>query len=264
MTEGLTPEQIAEIEARMRDRAFSESGFLGPGESLTARIADDARTLAQRGITHAQVAARLETLVARRARAWALARRQRRMIVDPVQVEPGFSVQSLRFMGYQDCPWAAAGCPSTDSTHEVHNARLGRSLTFSGLMPHLVRDHRFFEGIDRPYRLDPIDAIEVLEISPATSGEPDWQLEAVYPIEAFSNDPRRPLDVQAFGAPRSPAPGVLVWRCAGERVLVETTAACSEGGIVLDDAILELLIVPGRMVFGPLRLQRYLECVGFA
>ena len=106
------------------------------------------------------------------------------------------------YLGYQSCPWTmlrrpycAAEAPWPMQTRYADSVRiqspvLGSSLpctsgvTFrhgdrdflvvdrnrrtylrgSGLMPHLIREHRFFEGEHSPYRLDPQRAARVLQL----------------------------------------------------------------------------------------------------
>lgn len=80
------------------------------------------------------------------------------------------------------------------------------------------------------------------------------QDDVVRPIEGFSTDPGA-LDVEVIGHPISPAPGVLVWRCAGDRVLVEAGPSCTVRQIDVG-GICQLMLVPGRMIFGPPRSGR--------
>ncbi|HET7225716.1 MAG TPA: hypothetical protein VFK69_08355 [Candidatus Eisenbacteria bacterium] len=75
--------------------------------------------------------------------------------------------------------------------------------------------------------------------------------DALRPLEAFTDD-LDGLAVEVSGPPTSPAPGVLVWRCPGDRVLVEAGPSCTVREIDVDGAC-ALLLVPGRMLFGPPR-----------
>jgi Flp pilus assembly protein TadD len=117
-----------------------------------------------------------------------------------VMVDDGIQVFLQVYLGYQSCPWTmlrrpycAAEPPWPMQTRYAESVRiqspeLGRALpctrgvTFrhgdrdflavdrrrrtylrgSGLMPHLIREHRFFEGERSPYRLDPERAARVL------------------------------------------------------------------------------------------------------
>jgi len=71
----------------------------------------------------------------------------------------------------------------------------------------------------------------------------------VRPIEGFSDDPAG-LDVEVIGDPTSPAPGVLAWRCPGDRVLIEAGPSCTVREVDVG-GVCRLMLVPGRMLFGP-------------
>ena len=71
----------------------------------------------------------------------------------------------------------------------------------------------------------------------------------VRPLEGFTDD-LEGLVVEVIGGPTSPAPGVLVWRCPDDRVLVEAGPSCTVREIDVD-GVCALLLVPGRMLFGP-------------
>jgi hypothetical protein len=46
----------------------------------------------------------------------------------------------------------------------VVNKHLGKEVVFTDLHIHFVRDHGFYEGQGSPFRLEPEDLIEVLEV----------------------------------------------------------------------------------------------------
>ncbi len=82
--------------------------------------------------------------------------------------ETGYSVEgSLQvffttYRGFQLCPWYG------DSTWGyfdflILNRQSGKYITGPGLIVHLIREHQFFEGSESPYRVEPINAIRVLE-----------------------------------------------------------------------------------------------------
>ena len=59
----MLPEQIAEVEVRMRDPEFSDDCFLGASESLPELVRADADVLRELGITHRRIARRIEAIV---------------------------------------------------------------------------------------------------------------------------------------------------------------------------------------------------------
>lgn len=115
----------------------------------------------------------------------------------------GLQVFLKVYLGYQSCPWTmlrrpycaaeppcpmevscvksvrmlspvvGAARPCTDGVTFRHGDRdflildRGRRnyLRGSGLLPHLIREHRFFEGEHSPYRLDPTRAARVLGLT---------------------------------------------------------------------------------------------------
>jgi hypothetical protein len=212
--ESLTADQIARIETTMRDRHFSESGFLGPDESLVERIRLDGEELRRYGVTYEQIADRLEAIAGRAERARSLQARsiehqhRREVALKPfydalsrastlqetgaiaesmldwwheqertlerVTVEDRYEVDMDSYAGWQDCPFDPADpstgffrtCGQADTDVTVRRVADGSTLFFSKLLIHLVREHHFFEGKGLRYRLEPGEAIRVLDIRP--------------------------------------------------------------------------------------------------
>jgi hypothetical protein len=90
-----------------------------------------------------------------------------------VRVAERFDVTLLHYAGWQECPWRGLG-PRTCGRREVHeysstdweitNRLTGRHLAGPGLIVHLIEAHGFFEGRESPYRVDPRELAEVLEL----------------------------------------------------------------------------------------------------
>jgi hypothetical protein len=145
-----------ELEARLRPGGFSQLGFLGPGERFEEVVARDAARLAQLGVSYDDLAGRLEAVLERgeenRGR-W-------------VRAEGRLLVHVRVWKGFQLCPWSVdpQGGQCTADHGGVRFASLdwrirknlwGRAVGGPGLIVHLIRAHRFFEGIASPYRVDP-------------------------------------------------------------------------------------------------------------
>ncbi len=145
----LTESEIARVEARLRPRQSSMIGFLGQNESLKEVIYQDAETLEQLGLTHKQVADKLEYLV-----------------TNP-RDSHGFKVESMTYRGSQQDPfqegWSMS--PHSNADFTVINSD-GEAVSFPGLVIKLIRDYQFFEGKETSYRLDPDEAVRVLQIKP--------------------------------------------------------------------------------------------------
>jgi hypothetical protein len=146
----LTDAQIFEIEERLRPMRSSYSGFLGPNESLKTVVREDAKTLQRLGITHEQIANKLEYLV---------------------QNSPGddrVSIQVHRTKGIQEDPFQNSRTPGTYANLDIFikNKRTNEEIYLGGPNIGLIRNYQFFEGKEVKYRLDPETAIRVLELKP--------------------------------------------------------------------------------------------------
>lgn len=174
----LSPEQIEQIEQNAQKGGFSVSGFLNSGERLKNIIERDDQTLKRLGITHAQIADRLESIIGK-------AKRLEQLGLAPV-VEDSFVVLETGFFGIQDCPFINPnGEPCQNYTsydYSIENVNNGISITFSGLIMHLVRDHHFFEG-SVSYRLDPEQVIKALDIQPGQDYSPKYVTEKIWRLE---------------------------------------------------------------------------------
>jgi hypothetical protein len=146
----------------MRPGEFSQAGFLGEHERLEEVLARDARTLEEAKLLPDELADALERLLD----AAEDARRR------SARVDGEFDVSVEVFTGFQICPWApsphsgqcAAGGGVRHASVEwrVRNRRTGEELRGPGLIVHLIRAHRFFEGFESPHRVDPLALARVL------------------------------------------------------------------------------------------------------
>jgi len=193
----LTANEVRLVELRMRPGAVSQAGFLDPTESLVAVTRSDDTTLRALGVTHSQVASRIQRLI---GKAKATVERQvklqepgtaeiRRIIAaynmlgedprsDSEKRGPGirvdeFEVWSHLYNGWQGCPFFLDGdvgrlstadtCGDSDRDWIVRNTVLNDEIFFSELIIHLLRHHQFCEG-HTEYRLDPARTVRVLRI----------------------------------------------------------------------------------------------------
>jgi hypothetical protein len=155
---------LAEVEARMRPGRFSQLGFLGPDERLEDVLARDARAVAEHGLTFATLARALERLVAAAEAARGLA----------VHIAPHFETVITAYKGLQMCPWspdphhaqcsAGSGVRYASLEWRIRNLRTNHVMSGPGLAVHLIRDHHFCEGVQSPYRVDPLELAHLLEV----------------------------------------------------------------------------------------------------
>lgn len=196
----LTPSELARVEAWMRPGQASTLGFLSPEQSLMSLVEEDSATLARIGVTHERIANRLAFLMDRSS--WTSSVRTRWCaLLDR------FRVHRIHYAGYQRCAFSEGprDCGRCSSEYEILNLATGESFWATGLHPHLIGEHRFFEG--GSYRLDPEQAARVLELSP---GESDLIAKTVTVESAW-----------LFGSCRCEWHGYL-WRADDVRELMET------------------------------------------
>lgn len=188
---------LVRTERRMRPGGSSRTGFLSPSESLDSVIQRDLVTLRSKSISPEQVGDRLESIIGQahrlvelgrlglvrldRGAAWALNNGKG----PGVRVEGRYRVLARQWRGSQECPFEdslgnvceAASYSSAD--YKIDNLATGEQVRFPGLIIHLARDHHFFEG-NVPYRLDPGDAVEGLELQIKRSYRPVWSDEMLW------------------------------------------------------------------------------------
>jgi len=180
MGESLT---ITELEARMRPGAYSGLGFLGLDESLEEVVRRDDKTLRDAGITHEQIADAIWRLIdepfhqPHNSRALHIPDLYNPESIPHFDldhlpgVEEGYLVGhhhqifGVHSKGIQECPW---GCEKHGGSYDflILNRMTGEYFTGPSMIVGLIRDHHFFEGTGTPYRVDPLKAMRVLELTP--------------------------------------------------------------------------------------------------
>lgn len=144
------------IEESLKPGKRSGFGFLGEEESFAEIVSNDSQTLDECGIQHSDISSRLQYFVDKAS----LVDYTREG--DYVIIDGKYKLTVISWLGYQNCPWDDG--EKTDKAYFIKNTESGKSISFSGLIPHLVTEHRFFEGKGTSYRLDPLEAILVLDI----------------------------------------------------------------------------------------------------
>jgi hypothetical protein len=146
-------EDIEEVERRMQPGAWDGPGFLRPGTSLPAVIAEDAESARVLGLDPGTIGRRLGEL---------LDEGEGSDLGRPAIVGP-FQVEIVRGRGFLTCPWAPdefGPCPVGLGGGAAANRftiadEAGRRLDGYELSAHLIRDHGFFGGPGSRYRLEP-------------------------------------------------------------------------------------------------------------
>ena len=170
-----------ELLRRLRQKTYSDDGFLGEGLDLKQVIAEDMATIGAMGITYQQLADRIQYITGRAdhlCNEWDLANKRKESIWDRIKegfiVDKDWKVTWVSYCGYQDCPWGCEGREAlSDSDYTVTRISTGKSVFFSELHPHLMAKHSFCEA-GTPYRLDPKEAAAVLGVEPGVNYSPSY------------------------------------------------------------------------------------------
>ncbi len=144
--------QLDTVEVRMRSGAIVREGFLGSDRRSLSEILDEDQNAVNRlGVTHAQIADRMERFC----------EEGKSGLGTTVRVDEDFevSVQSVR--GSLPCPWGHKGLYPKLNVH-VRNRRTGRTMLWTGMQIHLIREHGFYQGRGSGFRIEPQDAVEIL------------------------------------------------------------------------------------------------------
>ena len=147
--------QLQQAQERMKPGVITRDGFLGNDRrNLIDMLIEDDAEVKRRSLTHQEIAHRMIELRDAGLRG----------LGEFIEVQPHFEVRVDSVRGKLPCPFGDPGVfPKTNVT--VRNLALGRELTFTDLHVHLVYAHGFYEGHGSPFRLDPLELIDVLEVT---------------------------------------------------------------------------------------------------
>ena len=181
-----------ELEEILRGKTLV--GYLGPNESLYDVKEEDYKTLQRRGVTYEQIAGSLESIIQGVNNSIG----QEKPKKSRVLMDKNYSaVEDRNLAAYEIeierkeaavCPWSQLfqeypelscsygkheGRYEAQENYEftVKNLNLKKSFRFYSISPHLIREHKFFEGkktklkliyTRNPYRVEPEEASEVL------------------------------------------------------------------------------------------------------
>ncbi len=137
-----------------------QAGVLAPYQFLgddTRNIADiihaDNLTVTQLETTHATIVARMKYF----------AQSGKKSIGHEVVVDECYRVVAEEHKGSVPCPFAD-NYQARKSVIHVTNLVLQRSVYYTDLNIHMIEEHQFYEGIGAPYRVDPRDVVEILNV----------------------------------------------------------------------------------------------------
>ena len=146
--------ELQSIQEKMQPGSLSAKGFLGDDtRSLADILAGDHTTLERLGISHSTFADRLRYFTAGGISG----------LGSSVIVDGTFEVTVEEFKGSVPCPFSDHFHAVKRNTRVI-NLATGRSFYWSELNVHMIEAHGFYEGKGSFFRVDPIEAVEILEI----------------------------------------------------------------------------------------------------
>ena len=148
--------QMKKIQEQLQPGVITRDGFLGKDRrNLVDILEDDDAKVKRMKLTHRQIAYRMLEL--RNA--------GMRGLGDFISVEPHYEIRVDSVRGKLPCPFGDPGIlPKTNIT--VRNLKKDREIIFTDLHIHLIGSHGFYEGKGSPFRLEPADLADILEIKP--------------------------------------------------------------------------------------------------
>lgn len=143
-----------QIQEQMRPGIITLDGFLGTDtRNLAEILADDEGRVQRRDKTHAQIAKRMQHF-----RDLGMCGLGEFMRIDEV-----FDVRVDSVRGLLPSPFGGPGMYGKVNTTVV-NKQMGKQITFTDLHIHFIEDHGFYEGAGSPFRLEPEELIDILEV----------------------------------------------------------------------------------------------------
>lgn len=154
------------IQRRMAPGVITLDGFLGDDSRTLTEIIDwDDREVKRLGVTHTDIVTRMAEL--REA--------GRRGLGNCVSVPPNFEVRVESVRGKLPCPFGHPGLIRKTFTI-VRNLAADKTITFTDINMHMIGEHCFYEGKGGPFRLDPAELVEVLEVHRSDQPDPQDQV----------------------------------------------------------------------------------------
>ena len=148
-----TPE-FDKIQQQMRKGVITLDGFLGDdSRKLIDIIASDMLTIRKLNTNCEEIAKRM--LYFKEAGISGLG--------EFITVDEKFEVKVDSVRGLLPSPFGGKGMYGKINT-TVTNKEIGKTVVYTDLHIHFIADHGFFEGKGSPFRLEPEDLIEILEV----------------------------------------------------------------------------------------------------
>ncbi len=146
--------QLQKIQENMKPGVLSLHGFLGTDRrSLVEILEDDAARVRRLKTDHETIAERMRYFRDRGEEG----------LGEFITIDGHFEVRVETVRGKIPSPFGGPGLYAKTNT-TVRNLEVKKEVTYTDVNIHLVRDHGFYEGKGSPFRTDPEQLVEVLEI----------------------------------------------------------------------------------------------------
>lgn len=151
-----TPE-LDRVQAKMQPGVLTLKGFLGnDSRKLADILIDDQQSINRLQITPEQIASRLHQLADLGAD----------LMEEEILVEKRYRIKVRDDRGKIPSPWSDGLFEKGDV--DLTDTVTGKTLKWNKLTLRLMSVHGFFGGIGSEYRIDPTEAVEILELKPVS------------------------------------------------------------------------------------------------
>jgi len=143
--------EIIKAESNMEAGVISAEGFLGDDKrDLASVLEEDALLLSVNSLEIKDIAQKLEYLM----------EEGRKGLGEPVTVDGKWLVRTDEARGVIACPWEDGVFKKINVT--VERTDIKKSISYTDLSIHMLKEHGFLEGRGAPFRLEPSVLAEVL------------------------------------------------------------------------------------------------------
>jgi len=147
--------QMKQVQEKMKPGAIARDGFLGKDRrNLIDILVEDDAGVKRMNLDHQIIAQRMIEL--RNAGL--------RGLGDFISVEPHYEIRVDSVRGKLPCPFGDPGVfPKTNTI--IRNLQKNREITYTDLNIHMIMAHGFYEGRGSPFRVEPADLVDILDIT---------------------------------------------------------------------------------------------------
>jgi len=147
--------QLKQVQEKMKPGVISRDGFLGKDRrNLIDILVEDDAEVKRMNLDHQTIARRMIELRDAGMRG----------LGDFISVEPHYEIRVDSVRGKLPCPFGDPGIfPKTNTV--IRNLKKNREITYTDLNIHMIMAHGFYEGTGSPFRVEPVDLVDILDIT---------------------------------------------------------------------------------------------------